>query len=128
MKGSDDFRNSTNTKDDLAPLTTNKIFGSSIVAFRMKTLFNLMTHLVFAGLYAFEHNNQVVLYTNAISSDNTPVGNVIVAQESAVEVVYTPGGNIVIMIVNILLALLTLQISINVDSQIEHIQVPTYMS
>ena len=114
MKGSDDFKNSTNTKD--APLTVSAIFGSSIVAFRMKTLFNLMIHLVFAGLYAFEHNNQVVLYTNAISSDNTPVGNVIVAQESAVEVVYTPAGNIVIMIVNILLALLTLQISINVDN------------
>ena len=58
-----------------------------------------MLHLVFAALYAFEHNNQVLLYSAAISDENVTEA-----------VVYTPAGNIIVMVMNLILALLTAQI------------------
>ena len=88
---------------------------------------NILGHLIFAGLYAFEHNNQVLLFNEAISADNNPLGNTRIEAEGAVEVVYTPVGNVVIMVLNILLVMLTLQITVNIDDQVEHIQAPTFM-
>ena len=64
-----------------------------------------MLHLVFAALYAFEHNNQVLLYSAAISDENVTEA-----------VVYTPAGNIIVMVMNLILALLTAQITVNIDN------------
>ena len=58
------------------------------------------------------------------------MGNsVIAAAQEATdsEIVYTPVSNVIIMALNLLLALLTIQITFNVDYQIDHIQVPTFM-
>ena len=58
------------------------------------------------------------------------MGNsVIAAAQEATdsEIVYTPVSNVIIMALNLLLALLTIQITFNVNYQIDHIQVPTFM-
>jgi len=61
MKRVDDFK-----KLDNDGISATSIFGSAIVLFRVKTLINLIIHLVFAALYALEHNNQVLLYSEAV--------------------------------------------------------------
>ena len=108
MQGSDDFRKDSNNQSNQDKNAALTLFGSSIALFRSKALLNLILHLVFASLYAFEHNNQVVLYTEAIANNSSPAGNVRVNEESVVDVVYTPAGNIVIMAINLILAPLTL--------------------
>ena len=64
-----------------------------------------MLHLVFAALYAFEHNNQVLLYSAAISDENVTEA-----------VVYPPAGTTIVMVMNLILALLTAQITVNIDN------------
>ena len=61
-----------------------------------------------------------------ISPENTPAGNA-VASSQAETIVYTPVSNVVIMTLNVILAVLTVLITCNIDSQIEHIQAPTFM-
>ena len=100
-RGTDDFKKHGNND-----FSAETFFGSAIVAFRMKTTINLLLHMTFAALYAFEYNNQVVLYTDAISG----------AENTTVDVVYTPAGNIVVMVLNLILCLLTAQITVNIDS------------
>ena len=110
MRRGDDFKKLDNN-DSL-----QSIFVSSIAAFRMKTLINLILHLVFAALYAFEHNNQVILYSDAINVENGGVVTAPVSSTTEVEVVYTPVGNIIVMVLNLILALLIAQITVNIDN------------
>ena len=66
-----------------------------------------------------------------IDPDSSALGNsaMAAAQEASLqETVYTPVSNVIIMALNLLLAMLTLQITFNIDYQIDHIQVPTFMS
>ena len=107
-RGTDDFKKPGNGDS----FNSETLFGSAIVAFRVKTTINLILHLIFAALYAFEHNNQVLRYSDAINVDT---------ETTVSDVVYTPAGNIVVMVLNLILCLLTAQITVNIDSQIEHI-------
>ena len=90
MKRVDDFKKLPS--DDEAG-TLSILFGSAIVLFRMKTLINLILHLLFAALYAFEHNNQVTLYSEALQHSTTDETTLAI-----VDVVYTPAGNIIVMV------------------------------
>ena len=51
------------------------IFGNPLVIFRLKTLINLIFHLIFALLYAFEHNHQVTSYSDALSVQSAAVNS-----------------------------------------------------
>ena len=56
MKRVDDFKKLSDG-NEIGNASLLNLFGSGIVLFRMKTLINLILHLVFAALYALEHNN-----------------------------------------------------------------------
>ena len=118
MKESDNYsklRSSDSTDDDSA----NSGLGSPLAAFRMRTFFNLIAHLIFAGLYAFEHNNQVILRQSGgpvISANNTVMGNARLEEEAKVEEVFTPVSNVIIMVMNLILATLILLIAVQIDS------------
>ena len=53
-KGTDDFKKLGSNGNSF---DNDTLFSSAIVAFRMKTTINVILHMVFASLYAFEHNN-----------------------------------------------------------------------
>ena len=84
--------------------------------------------MLFGSLYAFEHNNQVTLYNyERTSSSAAAAATGIGIDEASQAAVYTPTSNIIIMAMNLCLAILVVQITVNVDSQIEHIQAPTFL-
>ena len=116
MKGNDNYsklRSSDSADGDSA----NSGLGSPLAAFRMRAFFNLIAHLIFAGLYAFEHNNQVILrQSDDISANNTVMGNARLEEEAKVEEVFTPVSNVIIMVMNLILATLILLIAIQIDS------------
>ena len=71
MKRKDnDFSKATKPEE-----VASSFFSSHLVAFRIKILSNFFVHLLFAGLYAFEHSNQLTLYNQDLTSENTPVAN-----------------------------------------------------
>ena len=110
MKGADNYsklRSSDSNDGESASL-----LGTPLTAFRMRAFFNLIVHLVFAGLYAFEHNNQVILH----QIDNTMMGNARLEEEAKVEEVFTPVSNVIIMVLNLILATLILLITIQIDT------------
>ena len=119
MKGADNYsklRSSDSNDGESASL-----LGTPLTAFRMRAFFNLIVHLVFAGLYAFEHNNQVILHQSdadpVISANNTAMGNArLVDEEVKVEEVFTPVSNVIIMVLNLILATLILLITIQIDT------------
>ena len=55
------------------------------------------------------------------------MGNARLEEEAKVEEVFTPVSNVIIMVMNLILATLILLIAIQIDTQISHIQVPTFM-
>lgn len=52
-----------------------------------------------------------------------------IEESAAVEdVVYTPVSNIIVVVFNVILASLVLQITCNIDRQIEHIRAPNFIA
>ena len=90
---------------------------------RMKSLANILVHILYACLYAFEHTCQVC-ERNEVSNTYSVEQ---LLRERREEEVFTPVGNFIIMGLNLVLTLLVLHISINIDSQIEHAYTPRFM-
>jgi len=100
------------------------------VGLRIKSFLNFVAHIIFGTLYALEHQHQVTLKDGASlpSSDSiTPMASAKANEEALTEIVYTPVANVIIMALNFILACLVLQITFNIDSQIDHISAPTFM-
>ena len=116
MKGNDNY-SKLRSSDSADADSANLGLSSPLAAFRMRAFFNLIAHLIFAGLYAFEHNNQVILrQSDEISANNTVMGNARLEEEAKVEEVFTPVSNVIIMVMNLILATLILLIAIQIDS------------
>ena len=115
--GSDNYRKPGSSHHNLT--RGFQLVSNQLVLFRLRTFVNMLVHLVFGTLYAFEHNNQVELYSvrQATPQDSSALGT----QTDAESIVYTPTSNIIIMGINLILAILVIQITVNIDSQIEHI-------
>ena len=108
MKGDDDFKKLST--GGFSSSTLLSIFGSALVVFRIKTLIVFTLHMIFASLYAIEHNYQVAIHAQEAAMNADQNVEVMAAScsdcELTAELVYTPTSSMTVMILNLILGLL----------------------